>query len=89
MTEQINVNIQAVTNVLRKCAALNEEIQILLSEADKSIANAEIEGWNDFRYHTFRDSFYDTKSYINNATKRIEEEHIPYLKKIIRSSEEF
>jgi uncharacterized GH25 family protein len=89
MADQITINIIAVNNILRKLRALEEETRIVLAETDKTIANAELEGWNDSKYHMFKDSFYDTKALINGGLKRIDEEHLPFLKKIIRSTEDF
>ena len=89
MADQVTVNLVAVQNILRKLKSLEEEARLSLSEADKTIQNAELEGWNDTKYHQFIDSFLDTKSLFNNAVKRIEEEHIPFLKKVMRAAEEF
>ncbi len=89
MAEQIIVNLMAVQNILRKLKALEEEARLSLSETDKTVQNAELEGWNDSKYYQFIDSFMDTKGLFNNAIKRIEEEHIPFLKKVIRATEEF
>ena len=89
MADQITINVVAVQNILRKLKALEEEARMSLAETDKTIQNAELEGWNDAKYHAFRDQFFDTKGLFNSAIKRIEEEHIPALKKIIRSAEDF
>jgi S-methylmethionine-dependent homocysteine/selenocysteine methylase len=89
MADQITINLVAVNNILRKLKTLEEEARIILSETDKTISNAELEGWNDSKYHVFKDTFYDTKALIIGGLKRIDEEHIPYLKKIIRSTEDF
>jgi len=89
MAEQITINLVAVQNILRKLRTLSEEAHILVSETDKTIQNAELEGWNDSKYHAFRDQFLDTKTLFSGAIKRIEEEHIPSLKKIIRAAEDF
>lgn len=86
--DKININFESVTAILKKCQVLQEEIMLLVSEVDKNIINAELEGWNDKRYFEFKDSFDDTKGLFNNGLKKIEEEHIPYLRKLIRISEE-
>jgi len=89
MADQLTINLVAVQNILRKLKSLEEESRISLAEVDKTIQNAELEGWSDSKYHSFRDQFFDTKGLFNNAIKRIEEEHIPSLKKIIHSVEDF
>ncbi len=86
--DRININFDSVQSILRKCQILLEEVQILVSDIDKDIVNAELEGWNDKRYFMFKDSFEDTKGLFNSGLKKIEEEHIPDLKKLIRISEE-
>lgn len=89
MADKININLESIQIILKKIQNLQEESYFLLSEVDKNLSNAEIEGWNDQRYYEFKDSFDDTKSFFNNGIKKIDEEHIPYLKKILRIAEEF
>jgi len=89
MADKININLESIQIILKKIQNLQEESYFLLSEVDKNLSNAEIEGWNDKRYYEFKDSFDDTKNFFNNGIKKIDEEHIPYLKKILRIAEEF
>lgn len=89
MADKININLESIQIILKKIQNLQEESYFLLSEVDKNLSNAEIEGWSDKRYYEFKDSFDDTKSFFNNGIKKIDEEHIPYLKKILRIAEEF
>lgn len=89
MADKININLESIQIILKKIQNLQEESFFLLSEVDKNLSNAELEGWNDKRYYEFKDSFDDTKSFFNNGIKKIDEEHIPYLKKILRIAEEF
>ena len=89
MSDKININLDSIQIILKKLQNLQEESYFLLSEVDKNLSNAELEGWNDKRYYEFKDSFDDTKSFFNNGIKKIDEEHIPYLKKILRIAEEF
>ncbi len=87
--DHISLNVASVSNILRKMQNLQEEMRLLMSDTEKSILNAELEGWNDKNYHYFVDSFLDTKGLFSAAEKKIDEEHIPFLKKMIRSAEEF
>lgn len=89
MAENISININSVSNILRRMQNLQEEMRLLVLDTEKSILNAELEGWNDKNYHYFVDSFIDTKSMFTIAEKKIDEEHIPFLKKMIRASEDF
>lgn len=87
--DQINVNSTSVSNVLKKLNLLSEELRLIISDVDKTIDNAELEGWNDAQYFAFKESFYDSKSLMINGVKRVEEDLIPTLRKILRSAEEF
>lgn len=87
--DRININFDNVHSILKKIQLLQEEAIILLSDVDKNIVNSEIDGWNDKRYYEFKESFDDTKGLFNSAIKRIDEEHIPFLKKLIRISEDY
>lgn len=89
MEGKININLDSIYSILKKLQTMQDEFYTLTLNADKDLANAELEGWNDKRFHEFRDAFDDTKSLILNAIKNIDEEHIPYLRKIIRIAEEF
>ena len=87
--EKININFDSVQTILKKMRILQEEAYILMSEVDKNIINAELDGWNDKRYYEFKDSFEDTKGLLNSSIKKIDEEHIPFLRKLLRISEEY
>lgn len=87
--DKININFDSVQTILKKMQILQEEAYILMSEVDKNITNAELDGWNDKRYYEFKDSFEDTKGLLNNAIKKVDEEHIPFLRKLLRISEEY
>lgn len=87
--ERININIENVHAILKKIQILEEETLLFLSDVDKNIVNSEVDGWNDKRYYEFKESFDDTKNLYYSAIKRINDEHIPFLKKLIRFSEEY
>ena len=89
MAEQISVNIATVSNILRKLKQLEEEIRMASFDTEKTIYNAELDGWNDSHYRDFLESFMDTKTIINNAVNRIEEIHIPFVQRILRAAENF
>ena len=87
MNEQINMNISAANNILHKMKYVVEEMNTLLRDLDRHITNAEIEGWVDKNYQIFNDNYQDTKNIINTGIKRMEEEHIPFLERLIRNAE--
>jgi len=89
MADQITINTAAVANISRKLKALEEDLRALLLDSDRTIASAELEGWNDANYFIFTDAFQDTKVLLNNGLKRIEEEHLPMLKRLVRTADEF
>jgi len=87
MNEQINMNLSAANNILRKMKYVTEEMVNLLRDLDKQITNAEMEGWVDKNYQIFNDSYQDTRNIINTGIRRMEEEHIPFLERLIRNAE--
>ena len=89
MAEQITINITTVSNILRKLKQLEEEIRMATFDTEKAIQNAELEGWSDSNYRDFFESFNDTKGIITNALNRIEENHIPFIQKILRAADSF
>jgi hypothetical protein len=89
MAEVISINVTSVVNILNKMQVLQEEMKLLFLDSEKAILNAELEGWNDKNYHQFADTFLDTKTLFLSLEKKIDEEHIPFLKKMIRTSAEF
>ena len=87
--EQITMNINSVNVILRKMKFVSDEVNVLMRDLDKQIINAEMDGWSDKNYQVLIDNFNDTKQIINNGLRRIEEEHIPFLERIIRTASEF
>jgi len=87
MQEQINMNVSAAINILRKMKYTIEEMNTLMRDLDRQITNAEMEGWTDKNYQIFIDAFQDTKGIINTGIRRMEEEHVPFLDRLIRSAE--
>jgi hypothetical protein len=86
--EQISINKEVLGTLLRKMASSYEEIQLLIEGLDRSISNAELEGWNDQRYHSFKDTFLDTKAMFQNGLRKLEEENIQYIKRLLKSIED-
>jgi len=86
MNEQITMNITAATNILRKMKYVVEEMNSLMRDLDRQIANAEIDGWTDKNYQLFSDAFQDTKTIINSGIRRMEEEHMPFLNRLVRNA---
>lgn len=86
---QITINKDSLIDIKRKLTAFKEESEEYLSNVERSVLNAELEGWNDSRYDEFRDKFMETKQIINNELKRIEEELLPFLKKTENAFDSF
>jgi hypothetical protein len=86
---QITINKDSLIDIKRKLVAFKEESEEYLSNVERSVLNAELEGWNDSRYDEFRDKFMEVKQIINNEHKRIEEELLPFLKKTENAFDSF
>jgi len=86
---KVSINTESVSIILKKLRLLSEEVAVLLNDTERSIDSAELEGWNDKTYLVFKEQFGDTSAQIKNALRRIDEEHIGFLMKIIRTAEEF
>ena len=84
----IRINTDSIHMVMKKLEFMKEELGILLSDADKEIELAEIEGWDDKSFFKFKEEYLNTKHEISNSLKRIEEDHLVYLKNIIKNTEE-
>lgn len=85
---RINISTDSVQNIARRMEFAQEEIREAVLNIDKEIDTAELEGWNDKTYYEFKESYIDTKVELMNALKRIEEDHMVYLKKILRNTED-
>jgi len=86
---QITINKDSLIDIKRKLTAFKEEAEEYLSNVERSVLNAELEGWNDSRYDEFRDKFMETKQIFNNELKRVEEELLPFLKKTENAFDSF
>ena len=84
----IRINTDSIRMVMKKLEFMKEELGVLLSDADKEIELAEIEGWDDKSFFKFKEEYLNTKHEISNSLKRIEEDHLVYLKNIIKNTEE-
>lgn len=86
---QITINKDSLIDIKRKLMAFKEESSEHLSNVERSVLNAELEGWNDSRYDEFRDKFMESKQIFNNELKIIEEELLPFLKKTENAFDSF
>lgn len=89
MSSQISVNRDVIVEIRKKVALFREEAEETLKNAERSVHNAELEGWNDVRYEEFYDMYTEIQQNIQNEFKRIDEEIIPYLRKLEISFDEF
>lgn len=89
MTKRISIDQDAVNEILKRSAALVEEVNIMISGANRAVVNAELQGWNDEHYVNFKDNFEMAERLLKDGVKQFEETLIPDLKKILRSIEDF
>ena len=89
MSNQITVNRETIVEIRKKVTLFKEEAEETLKNAERSVHNAEIEGWNDARYEEFYDMYTEIQQNILNEFKRIDEEIIPYLRKLEISFDDF
>jgi len=89
MAKSILVNEETVNEILKRLNILAEETNIVLSQANRAVENAELQGWNDLNYVTFKDNFENAERKIKEGVKEIEEVLTPELKKILASIESF
>jgi len=86
---QISLNKDALKEVVRRLNIFLEETDEQLRTLDRTVANAETDGWNDMYYHEFYEQYSDTALIIRNELKKIEEEILPNLRRLERSADEF
>lgn len=80
----IRINTDSLLLVMKKLEYMKEELGTLLSDVDKEIELAELEGWDDKTFFKFKEDYLNTRYEISSSLKRIEEEHIIYLRKLIQ-----
>lgn len=89
MTRKISIDQDAVNEILKRSNALVEEVNIMISGANRAVVNAELQGWNDEYYINFKVNFEMAERLLKDGVKQFEETLIPDLKKILRSIEDF
>ena len=89
MAERISINRDALVDIKRKLVLFAEDTEENIKSLDRSITNAELEGWDDSKYDEFYDKYTELSSNINNEIKRVEEELLPFIKKLETSFDDF
>ena len=89
MSNQITVNRDVIVEIRKKVSLFREEAEEALKNAERSVHNAEIEGWNDSRYEEFYDMYSEIQQNLLSEFKRIDEEIIPYLRRMEVSFDDF
>jgi len=87
--KRISISSEAVTDILLRLNILSEELGILSSSVNKSVTNAELQGWNDNSYYRFKEEYDSTERQVKDILSQYEEVLIPNLKKILNSIENF
>lgn len=85
---KISMNTDSIANIVRKLEFMHEEIGILVSDMEKEIEMAEMEGWDDKSFFQFKDNYADSRHELSSVMKRIEEEHLVFLRRLLHSSED-
>lgn len=89
MAERISINREALVDIKRKLTLFVEDTEEGIKSLDRSITNAELEGWDDSKYDEFYDKYTELSLNINNEIKRVEEELLPFIKKLETSFDDF
>ena len=85
---QISINSEVIEILLKRLEQASELIREGVDTVEKSVDMAELEGWNDKKYFEFKESFSDTKNSIAGVLNRFEDEHRPFLEKLLAIAEE-
>jgi len=88
-TDNVRVNREAADLVLKKLTSTHEMIMQAEKEVRFAIDMAEVTGWTDKNYETLKDEYFNTAQLIHTALRNIEENHIPFVKKVIKAMDEF
>ena len=89
MSNQISINKDTVIEVRKRITIFLEESEETLKNAERSVYDAELEGWNDYQYKEFLDMYLDVQQNITNELKRMDEDIIPFLRKLEISIDDF
>jgi len=89
MSDQISINKDTVIEVRKRITIFLEEAEETLKNAERSVYDAELEGWNDHRYKEFLDMYLDIQQNITNELKKMDEDIVPYLRKLEISIDDF
>lgn len=89
MDKRISISQDAVNEILKRMNILVEEGQMLLNTTNKSVLNAEMQGWNDLNFIRFKDNFDIAERTLKDGFKQFEESLIPELKKLLNAIEDF
>lgn len=82
MAKNISVSEESVTDLIKVITQLLEDTKSLVGAVNKSIDNAEMDGWNDQKLITFKDDFSYVERNFSNGILQIDNVLIPELKKI-------
>lgn len=89
MDKRISISQDAVNEILKRMNILVEEGQMLLNTTNKSVLNAEMQGWNDLNFIRFKDNFDIAERTLKDGFKQFEEGLVPELKKLLNAIEDF
>ena len=89
MAERISISRDSLVDIKRKLILFSEDTEENLKTLEKSIFNAEVEGWDDSKYDEFYDKYTELSTNVNAEIKRVEEELLPFIKKLESAFDDF
>ena len=89
MDKRIQISEEAVNEIKNRMSLFLEETRSLLSNLERTIDNAEVMGWRDFRYRDFKERFESLSKPIKDSIREMEEDMLPELNILISSINEF
>jgi len=82
MDKKISVSEESLGDIYKNIRGLIENLDLELNNIRKSFDLAEMEGWNDKKYHQLKNDFQESKYFFNEGSNYLEEVVIPEIKRI-------
>jgi len=86
---RVQINTESLEKIHRQLNQASYEIQAMTNKISMDVQMAEVEGWSDKTYVEFRDAIQDTLLTLQSSARKIEDEHIPYIKNLVRMTSDF
>jgi len=82
MDKKISVSEESLNDIYKNIQSLIESVDLELNNVRKSFDLAEMEGWNDKKYHQLKNSFLESKYFFNEGRNYLEEVVIPEIRRL-------